>query len=148
MVSSLDQEMSSPTERLRARRELVQFNGASPHGSWWPDTPDLDTELRVLLPLLDDVRGPVRRLVLSAGDWPAGPKRVVTDLRTVGVDYQTGQQPWTMTVVCVDGGTFTMRVVPPGPSPAAPGRSEAGVDAEVWETEGGGLDLPRAQAVR
>jgi hypothetical protein len=140
-------EFLSPAERLRAR-ELSRLDHASFDGSWWPDSPDLDTELSVLLPMLDHVRGPVRRLVLSAREWPAGPARIVTDLRTVDVDYLIGQSRWTMTVVCVDGGTFTMRVVPPGPSPAASEASEAGLDADVWESEGGGLGLPRLRVVR
>lgn len=140
-------EFLSPAERLRAR-EPVRSDHTAFDGSWWPDSTDLDIELGVLLPLLDHVRGPVRRLVMSAEDWPAGPDRIVTDLRTVGVDYLTGQSRWTMTVVCVDGGTFTMRVVPPGPSPAAPDGSEAGRDADVWEGEGGGLGLPLQRAAR
>ncbi len=140
-------EFLSPAERLRAQ-EPLRSDHAAFDGSWWPDSGDLDIELGVLLPLLDHVRGPVRRLVMSAGDWPAGPDRIVTDLRTVHVDYLTGQSRWTMTVVCVDGGTFTMRVVPPGPSSAASDGSEAGRDADVWEGEGGGLGPPLLRAAR
>ncbi|BEL01855.1 hypothetical protein Q0Z83_000460 [Actinoplanes sichuanensis] len=136
-------EFLSPAERLRAR-ELRQLDHTSFDGSWWPDSPDLDSELPVLLPMLDHVRGPVRQLVLSARDWAVGPDRVVLGLRTVAVDYSPGQSPWTMTVVCVDGGTFTMRVIPPAPSPS----TSDGSDAEAWETEGGGLGLPRWRAVR
>jgi hypothetical protein len=140
-------EFLSPAERLRAR-ELKQLDHTSFDGSWWPDSPDLDSELPVLLPMLDHVRGPVRQLVLSARNWAAGPDRVVTDLRTVDVDYSPSQSPWTMTVVCVDGGTFTMRVVPPGPSSTASDGPAAGPDAEAGEAEGGGLGLPRLRAVR
>ncbi|MEV0902742.1 DUF5994 family protein [Actinoplanes sp. NPDC049802] len=140
-------EFLSPAERLRAR-ELRQLDHSSYDGSWWPESIDLDSELPVLLPMLDHVRGPVRRLVLSARDWTAGPARIVTDLRTVDVDYSPGQSPWTMTVVCADGGTFTMRVVPPGPGPAGSDGSAAGLDSDAWESEGGGLGLPRLRAVR
>ncbi|MEU8241096.1 DUF5994 family protein [Actinoplanes missouriensis] len=140
-------EFLSPAERLRAR-ELKLLDHTSFDGSWWPDSPDLDSELPALLPMLDHVRGPVRQLVLSARDWAAGPDRVVLDPRTVDVDYSPDQSPWTMTVVCVDGGTFTMRVVPPGPIPTASDGSAAGPDADAWETEGGGLGLPRLRAVR
>ncbi|GAA2908595.1 hypothetical protein Acy02nite_88250 [Actinoplanes cyaneus] len=140
-------EFLSPAERLRAR-ELVRLDHTSFDGSWWPESADLGIELRILLPMLDHVRGPVRRLVLNAGDWAAGPDRIVTPLRTVGVDNLTGLPPWTMTVVCVDGGTFTMRVVPPGPDLAVLDGREAGLDTDVWETEGGGLGLPLLRAVR
>ncbi|MFI1991089.1 DUF5994 family protein [Actinoplanes sp. NPDC020271] len=140
-------EFLSPAERLRAR-EPVRSDRTAFDGSWWPDSNDLDIELGVVLPLLDHVRGPVRRLVLRAGDWPAEPDRIVTDLRTVGVDYLIGQPRWTMTVVCVDGGTFTMRVVPPGPNVAAPDGAEARRDADVWEGEGGGLGRLLVRATR
>jgi hypothetical protein len=63
------------------------------------------------------------------------------DLRTVEVDYSPGQSPWTMTVVCVDGSTFAMRVIPPGPGPASSDGPETGLDADVRETEDGGLNL-------
>jgi hypothetical protein len=121
---------------------------ASFDGTWWPQSLDTDVELRVLLPMLDHVRGPVRRLALSAEGWANGPDRVVVDGRTVDVDYLANPPPWTMTVVCVDGGTFTMRVVPPGPSPAAPDGTQARLETETWETEGGGLGLSRVRAVR
>ncbi|BBH65290.1 hypothetical protein ACTI_19750 [Actinoplanes sp. OR16] len=144
---------------------------ASFDGTWWPQSLDLDVELRALLPMLDHVRGPVRRLVLSAEGWANGPDRVVVDGGTVDVDYPADRGPWTMTVVCVDGGTFTMRVVPPGPSRAAPDGpsraapdgpsraapdgpsraapdgTEARLETDAWETEGGGLGLPRLRAV-
>ncbi|MEU4624801.1 DUF5994 family protein [Actinoplanes sp. NPDC023801] len=135
-------EFLSPAERLRAR-ELTRLDHASFDGSWWPKSPDLDTELRVLLPMLDHVRGPVRRLVLSAGDWAAAPDRIVMDRRTVGIDYRTGQSPRSMTVVCVDGGTFTMRVVPPAPGPAAPDAPETGRELATG-TSTGSWHRPRA----
>jgi hypothetical protein len=136
------------TSRPAFRSPAERSDRASFDGTWWPESLDLDVELRALLPMLDHVRGSVRRLVLSAEGWLPGPDRVVVDRRTVDVDYPAGRSPWTMTVVCDDGGTFTMRVIPPGPSPAAPDGTETGLAAETWETEGGGLGLPRPRAVR
>jgi hypothetical protein len=121
---------------------------ASFDGTWWPESLDLDGELRVLVPMLDQARGPVQRLALSAEGWAAGPDRVILGRRTVDVDYPTGQAPWTMTVVCIDGGTFTMRVVPPGPGSAAPDGTETRPETGAWETGGGGLGLSRLRAVR
>ena len=79
-------------------------------GSWWPDSGDLSKELCALLPILDQVRGPVKRLLLSAVGWKTRPHRVVLADRTVSVGYLADQPPSMMTVLCADGGTFMMRV--------------------------------------
>jgi len=78
-------------------------------GSWWPDSGDLGTELRALLPILDQVRGPVTRLLLSAAGWKTRPHGVVLADRTVSVGYLADQPPSMMTVLC-GGDTFMMRV--------------------------------------
>jgi Family of unknown function (DUF5994) len=117
-------------------------------GDWWPSTTDLGAELCALVPLLDHVRGPVTRLLLSAGGWATRPHHIITDGRTVTVGYLAGQSPATMTVLCADGGTFTMRVSPPGPAPGAPGWPETGRDKDGGKTEEGRLGLVTNQAVR
>lgn len=142
-LSARDSGLPFPFGRLAAPPQPERSGHALLDGSWWPDSPDLDFELGVLMPFLDHVRGPVERLVLSAGDWVGGPHRIVVDARTVGVDYRTGQPPWTMTVVCADGGTFTMRVVPPGPAPVATDGAGQEPGEDVWETDGGGLGASR-----
>jgi hypothetical protein len=106
-------------------------------GDWWPDASDLDEELRLLMPVLDHVRGPVKRLVLSAEAWTGRSHRIVMDARTVTVDYQAGRSPWMMTVICADGGTFTIRVAPRGPAPAAAYGRGTNVGSKVSETAGG-----------
>ncbi|MEU8821603.1 DUF5994 family protein [Actinoplanes sp. NPDC048796] len=117
-------------------------------GGWWPRSADLRTELRTLVPILDHVRGRVTRLLLSAGGWATRPSRISTDGRTVTVGYQADRSPFLMTVLCADGGTFTLRVVPPGAVPAAPERTKAGTGEATWETEGGGLGLLAGQTAR
>lgn len=106
-------------------------------GSWWPDSSGLDGELRLLMPVLDHVRGPVRRLVLSAEAGTGRSHRIVMDARTVTVDYQVGRAPGMMTVICADGGTFTIRVAPRGPAPAAAHGRETNVGGKVSEIAGG-----------
>jgi len=83
-------------------------------GSWSPDSGDLGVQLRTLLPVLDQVRGPVTRLLLSAAGWKTRPHHVVLADRTVSVGYLADQPPSMMTVLCADGGSFMMRVAPPG----------------------------------
>jgi hypothetical protein len=89
-------------------------------GSWWPGSDDLSAELPGLLPVLDQVRGPVTRLLLSAAGWATRPHHVVLADRTVSVGYLADQPPSMMTVICADGGTFIMHVVPSGPASGAP----------------------------
>jgi hypothetical protein len=122
--------------------EPIRFPAPLLDGSWSPNSTDLGVELRVLLPVLDHVQGPVKRLLLGVGNWTARPHWIITDGRTVSIGYAAGQSAKMIKVFCADGGTFTMRVAPPGPAPSAPNPPEAGRDEEVWEAEGGGLDEP------
>jgi hypothetical protein len=117
-------------------------------GDWWPISTDLGAELRTLVPILDQVRGPVTRLLLSDGGWATRPHEITFDSRTVTVSYLTDQSPSAITVLCADGGTFTMRVTPPGPAPSAPDRPEPRRDEDTWEAEGGGLRRTANRAAR
>jgi hypothetical protein len=130
------------------RFEPTRFHHTLLDGSWWPSSTELGAELRMLVPVLDHVRGPVTRLLLSAAGWTTRPHQITADGHTVSVGYLAGQSPTMMTVMCADGGTFTMRVAPPGPAPDARARPDTGRDKDVWETEGGGLGLPPERALR
>jgi hypothetical protein len=103
----------------RVRLEPVRDHHMLLDGSWWPDSGDLGAELCALLPILDQVRGPVTRLLLSAAGWKTRPHQVVLAERTVSVGYLADQPPSMMTVLCADGGSFMMRVASSGPVPAA-----------------------------
>ena len=113
----------------------------------WPSSTDLAAELRALVSVLDQIRGPVGRLLLGVGDWASRPHQIVTDGRTVTVGYLAGQPSWMVTVLCADGGTFTVRVTP-GPAPDAPDQPETGSDQNTWEAEGGGLGRLASRAAR
>lgn len=88
-------------------------------GSWWPSPDDLGATLRALLPVLDQVRGPVARLLLGAAGWTTRPHQVVLADRTVGLENLAVQPPSMIIVRCVNGGTFSMHVAPSGPAPGA-----------------------------
>ena len=102
----------------RVRLEPISDHRVLLDGSWWPMSDDLGPELSALLPVLDQVRGPVTRLLLGAVGWATRPHQVVLADRTVTVGYLAGLPPSMMTVLCADGGTFMMRVAPSGPAPA------------------------------
>jgi hypothetical protein len=121
------------------RLEPVRFHDTLLDGSWWPGSADLGVELRALVPALDHIRGPVTRLLLSVANWTSRPSQIIAAGRTVSVGYLAGQSPSMMTVLCADGGTFTMHVAPPGPAPSVPDEPDRRWDEDAWEAEGGGL---------
>jgi Family of unknown function (DUF5994) len=147
--------MASPTyqpesflDRPRVRLTPVRFHHTLLDGSWWPSSADLGPELADLVPVLDHVRGPVRRLLLSAEGWTARPHQVTAGGHTVSVGYLADQSPSIMTVLCADGGIFTMRVAPPKPAPSLPDAPEIWRNEDGWEAEGGGLGPMPKPAVR
>ncbi|MCO8271571.1 DUF5994 family protein [Actinoplanes sp. TRM 88003] len=101
--------------RPRAGLEPADDNDLLLDDSWWPRSDNLGAQLRVLLPALDQLCGPVTRLLLGAAGWTARPHQVVLADRTVSLGYLAGQPRSMMTVRCLDGGTFTVRVAPSEP---------------------------------
>ncbi|WP_127500414.1 DUF5994 family protein [Actinoplanes solisilvae] len=118
-MTSLEYRTDPPTalDPPRVGLEKVAEHHLLLDGCWWPSSDDLGAQLRALVPVLDQVRGPVGRLLLSAAGWATRPHQVVLDDRTVSLGYLADQPPSMMTVRCVDGGTFFMRVAPSGPAP-------------------------------
>jgi hypothetical protein len=106
---------AAPAPAPRAGLEPVSDHDLLLDRSWWPGPDDLGAQLRVLLPALDQIRGPVGRLLLGAAGWTTRPHQVVLGDRTVSLGYRADQPSSMMTVRCLDGGTFTMRVAPSDP---------------------------------
>src|SRR3954447_21278937 len=127
-MASLSYQSASPasSEPPPVQADPIPSPDPLMDGSWWPNSSDLGAELPVLLPVLDHVRGPVKRLLLGVGNWTARPHLIITDGRTVSVGYAAGQSPTLIRVFCADGGTFTMRVAPPGPAPGEPAPPQTG----------------------
>jgi hypothetical protein len=121
-------------ERDGSHRPLLEVG-------WWPTSTDLSAELRVLVSVLEQIRGPAHRLLLGAGDWASRPHEIVTDGRTVTVGYLAGQPAWMVTVLCADGGTFTVRVTPTD-------QPRTGPDKDTGEVAGGDLGQPANRAAR
>jgi hypothetical protein len=102
------------THSSRVLLEPIRDHHLLLDGSWSPGSDDLDRELRALLPVLDQIRGPVTRLLLSAAGWSTRPHHVQLADRTVSIGYLADQPPSMMTALCADGGTFILRVARPG----------------------------------
>jgi len=139
MTSPTYHSDSSASPPPRAELEPDRLPPPLLDDDWWPDPTDLDAELRNLIPVLDQVRGPVTQLTLSAESPVTPPQEITIDDRTVTVCYVAGQSPSVITVHCADGGTFTMRVTPPGPTPGATDQPAPRRHEDNWEAEGGGL---------
>ncbi|MEV4402846.1 DUF5994 family protein [Actinoplanes sp. NPDC049598] len=140
-MASVVHHVESPAtpEPPWVRLEPVRFRNALLDGCWWPSTNDLESELRVLVPILDQVRGRIAKVLVSAVGWTARPHTIVAAGRTVAVAYLAGQSPVIMTVLCADGGTFTLRVAPPGPAPDLSKGTACGWDEDAWRTTAGGF---------
>lgn len=121
----------------RVRLEPIQDHHAMFDGRWWPRSNDLEAELPPLVGVLDGVRGPVVRLLLSAVGWKRRPHHVIVADRKVGIGYFSGQAPTILIAICADGAVLNLLVVPAGP--AVPGR--AGCE-DAWENEGGARNSP------
>jgi hypothetical protein len=103
--------MASPAPQVRL--EPSWLDRTRIEGSWWPSSGDPGVEVRTLVPVLEHVRGPVKRLLLGVAGWTARPPRVEAAGHSVSIGYMAGQSPTVMKVLCADGGTFIMRVTPP-----------------------------------
>jgi len=101
------------SDLMRSRQSLLA-------DGWSPTSTDPGPELGLLLPVLDQVRGEVTRLLLSAGGWTARPHEIVVGTRKVTIGYLAAQHASIMTVLCADGGSFTVRVAPPGKAAERP----------------------------
>lgn len=130
-MAPLTSRSTHPREMPRVRPEPAPDHPLLPDGSWWPRSGDLGVELRALLPILEQTRGPVTRLLLGAAGWKTRPHSVPLAGRTVSVGYLAGQPPSMVTVLRADGSTSTMRVVLPGASDR-PGPAVACRPAPVW----------------
>ncbi len=104
-----------PAPHPRAGLQPADDNDLLLDDGWWPRCDNLDAQLRVLLPALDQVCGTVARLLLGAAGWTTRPHQVLLADRTVSLGYLAGQPRSMITVRCLDGGTFTVRVAPSEP---------------------------------
>jgi hypothetical protein len=128
----------------RARLEPVWRHHMVFDGRWWPRSGDPGAELPALVRILDDSRGPVVRLLLSAAGWSRRPHHVVVAGRVVTIGYFSGKSQTMLTAIHADGSVLTL-LVEPVPSAVESGRAGG---EEAWEGEGGHLAAPRHGAVR
>jgi hypothetical protein len=93
-------------EATRSRRGLLD-------GGWWPRSTDPVAELPGLVLAIDHLRGPVRRLVLSAPGWDSHPRRLGVAGRIVRLGYFTSQPTTLLTAICDNDDRVDLLVVAP-----------------------------------
>jgi hypothetical protein len=157
--------LSTPSApRLRtvptgSRRSLLD-------GGWWPRSTDPVAELPGLVLAIDELHGPVTRLVLSVVGWDSRPSRLGVDDRVLRLGYFTSQPTGLLTALCDNGDRVDLLVIPPETatgiadaamalaatasnvvhaqhilhtvSTADPRRADSGGE-DTWEAEGGRL---------
>lgn len=108
-VATLASAPSPPRLRMEptgSRRTLLD-------GGWWPRSTDPVAELPGLVLAIDRLRGPVTRLVLSAGGWDEHPRRLGVAGRVLRLGYFSSQPTALLTALCDNGDRVDLLVVPP-----------------------------------
>jgi hypothetical protein len=93
------------------RIEPVQYHDAMLDGRWWPASDDPAAELPGLVEVLNGVRGPIVRLMLSAAGWATRPHQILAGGRVVSLGYFADRSPTLLTAISADGGTVTVLVI-------------------------------------
>lgn len=100
------------TPRLRMMEPTGSRRGLL-DGGWWPRSTDPVAELPGLVLAIDDLRGPVRQLVLSAPGWDSHPRRLGVAGRILRLGYFTSQPTTLLTAICDNDDRVDLLVVAP-----------------------------------
>jgi Family of unknown function (DUF5994) len=146
----------------RLRMEATGSRRTLLDGGWWPRSTDPVAELPGLVLAIDNLRGPVTRLVLSAAGWDTHPRRLSVAGRVLRLGYFASQPISLLTALCANGDRVDLLVVPPHTTGTtadtamilaattdnvvhaqqivlAAGTPTARVAEDAWEDEGGRL---------
>ena len=105
-----------PAEAPHLRLEPTRSRNTFLDGCWWPGSTDPVAELPGLVLALDNLHGPVLRLLLSAAGWSRRPHGVDVAGRVVKLGYFSDQPASLLTASCSDGDSVALMGVPPVPA--------------------------------
>jgi hypothetical protein len=88
-------------------------------GGWWPRSTDPVAELPGLVLAIDNLRGPIVRLLLSAHGWTDQPRHLRIADRVLRLGYFTSQPDSLLTALCDNGDRVDLLIVPPDTEPGA-----------------------------
>jgi len=109
-------DQSSTPRAPHLRLEPTRSRHTVLDGCWWPRSDDPATELPGLVLALDDLHGPVIRLLLSAAGWSRRPHGVEVNDRVISLGYFSDQPAWLLVANCADGDSVALMI----PSRATP----------------------------
>ncbi|ALG09774.1 DUF5994 family protein [Kibdelosporangium phytohabitans] len=104
--------MSQP----RSLRLITKADGAVPSrfdGGWWPRSPDLVTELPILVRALTPQLGLVRRIGYNPDVWGLLARHMTVDGYTARLEGFTGLDPYSLRITGVTGTMLCLLIVPP-----------------------------------
>lgn len=153
---------TSPPAMPRLRLEPTRSPQAVLDGGWWPRSTELAAELPGLVLAIDELHGPIDRLVVNADGWDSRPPRIGFADRVLRLGYFVSQPVSLLTALCANGDRVDLLVVPPdtergraeramavaattGNHIHAPdilpgiagGTASAGTREQVWDDDGG-----------
>ncbi|HZM82177.1 MAG TPA: DUF5994 family protein [Candidatus Limnocylindrales bacterium] len=114
-IANNRQTVVSPTPPSTPRLRLSPGGGRRTHldGGWWPRSTDPVAELPGLVLAIDELRGPVTRLILAAEGWDGRPRRLGVADRVLRLGYFNSQSVSLLTALCANGDRVDLLVVPP-----------------------------------
>jgi Family of unknown function (DUF5994) len=166
-LTRMTTESPTPPSIPRLRMEPTGSRRTLLDGGWWPRSTDPVAELPGLVLAIDNVRGPVSRLILAADGWDSHPRRLCVAGRVLKLGYFASQPTSLLTALCGNGKRIDLLIVAPntarGSADAAmilatttgnhvhaehiiPAVNASNLGSrvesaeEVWEAEGGHLD--------
>lgn len=96
----------------RFRLKTTGHGGGHVDGAWWPHSDDLSEELPGLIAALSVGLGAVRCVMFNRTDWTEASAELRCGGRVIGLDARNGQPPNTIEVLCVQGNTIALLIVP------------------------------------
>ncbi|MEJ3744957.1 DUF5994 family protein [Actinomycetes bacterium KLBMP 9797] len=82
-------------------------------GGWWPRSTDPVAELPGLVLAIDELRGPVTRLILAARGWDTYPHRLGIAHRILLLTFFVSQPVCLLTALCANRDRVDLLVIPP-----------------------------------
>lgn len=104
---------ATPPSTPRLRMEPTGARQTVLDGGWWPLSTDPVAELPGLVLAIDELHGPIDRLVLNAHGWDSQPRRLRVADRVVRLGYFTSQPVSLITALCSNGDRVDLLVVAP-----------------------------------
>jgi Family of unknown function (DUF5994) len=106
-------ESPTPPSIPRLRMEPTGSRRTLLDGGWWPRSTDPVAELPGLVLAIDNLRGPVSRLILAADGWDSHPRRLRVAGRVLKVGYLASQPTSLLTALCGNGNRIDLLIVAP-----------------------------------